>query len=248
MQYKKMIPAQIREAIAKNYPVALTIGNLEYHSEHLPLGTDGAVTEGIVDRLEERHPEMVVLPPFYYGTTSFAVAGPEDGKGSVSIDSMIVSQLAENLFMNLLEVGFRNIHGFVYHQSENFDQGMPLDLAFRFAGRRAVFAFLEQKRGRGWWGDESMKNYYEDNNVFDWIQIHPVVDVSVSSAFGGDHAGKIETSAIMDIWPETVQMDKWHDADWYAGTAKEATPELGHQYITASVDVLEKMLFGKVSS
>ena len=106
------------------------------------------VVDGCLKRVEKRHPEMILLPTFYYGVSSFAVKGPENGNGTVSIDSMNVCKLAEDLFSNLLETGFRNIHGFVYHQSENFSQGMPTDLAFRFAGRRAIFAFLERTRGR----------------------------------------------------------------------------------------------------
>ena len=40
MQYLKMLPYQIREAIDKNVPVVLPLGVVEYHAEHLPLGVD----------------------------------------------------------------------------------------------------------------------------------------------------------------------------------------------------------------
>ena len=139
MLYQEMAPFQIRKAIEENVPVVLSIGTLEYHSEHLPLGVDTMVVDGCLKRVEKRHPEMILLPTFYYGVSSFAVKGPENGNGTVSIDSMNVCKLAEDLFSNLLETGFRNIHGFVYHQGENFFQGMPTDLAFRFAGRRVFF-------------------------------------------------------------------------------------------------------------
>lgn len=149
MHYYEMSPGEIREAIARKVPAILPIGTLEYHSEHLPVGVDGMVAEGIAARLEKRHPEIVILPMFYYGTSSYAVAGPENGQGTISIDSMNVCRFAEDLFTNLLEIGLRNIHGLIYHQTENFAQGMPTDLAFRFAGRRAIFAFLERTMGRG---------------------------------------------------------------------------------------------------
>lgn len=247
MQYKFMIPDQIREAIKKNTPVVLAIGNLEYHSGHLPLGTDALVIEGCLNKLEERRPETVVLPPFYYGTSSHAVSGPENGKGNISIDSMTVCRLAEELFTDLLEVGFRNIHGFVYHQSENFHQGMPMDLAFRFAGRRAIFAYQERVRGRGWWGNPQMRNYYDDPdaNLFDWIQIHPAVDDLTGEKFGSDHAGKIETSALMALYPDTVHPDKHLKDEWFAEDALQATAELGKAYINSAVDALENLLYGK---
>jgi cephalosporin-C deacetylase-like acetyl esterase len=39
MQYLNMLPYQVRTAIDKNYPVVLPLGVIEYHAEHLPLGT-----------------------------------------------------------------------------------------------------------------------------------------------------------------------------------------------------------------
>ena len=243
MLYQEMAPFQIRKAIEENVPVVLSIGTLEYHSEHLPLGVDTMVVDGCLKRVEKRHPEMILLPTFYYGVSSFAVKGPENGNGTVSIDSMNVCKLAEDLFSNLLETGFRNIHGFVYHQGENFFQGMPTDLAFRVAGRRAIFAFLERTRGRGWWGNAEMKNYYEDNNVFDWIRIHPVA-AGVSEKYPGGHADIVETSAIMDLHPHLVHMDHHNPADWYAESALKATAQYGKNYMDDMAGSVEKLLFG----
>lgn len=237
MRYEKMLPWQVRAAIEKNSPAVLSIGVLEYHSEHLSLGVDTQITEGALARLEEKHPEMVILPPFYYGTASYAVSSPE-GKGTISIDSLAVCRLAEELFTNLLRVGFRNIHGLVYHQSENFAQGMPTDLAFRFAGRRAVFAFLEKQRGEGWWGDESMSNYYTENNPFEWIMIHKLTGEKAA-----DHAGKVETSAMLAQHPDCVDMEKFTEATWFSRTAPQASAEFGETYVTAITERLEKLFF-----
>ena len=43
MQYLNMHPWQLREAIEKKAPVALPLGVIEYHAEHLPFGTDAFV-------------------------------------------------------------------------------------------------------------------------------------------------------------------------------------------------------------
>ena len=77
MQYLNMLPYQLREAIDKNYPVALPLGVIEYHAEHLPLGVDCFTCIDAINRIEKRRPELVVLPPFYYGAASLAVAKPE---------------------------------------------------------------------------------------------------------------------------------------------------------------------------
>ena len=86
MQYLNMLPYQLREASDKNYPVALPLGVIEYHAEHLPLGVDCFTCIDAINRIEKRRPELVVLPPFYYGAASLAVAKPERN-GTIQVDS-----------------------------------------------------------------------------------------------------------------------------------------------------------------
>ena len=239
MQYKLMGHAATVEAIKKNTPVLIGIGNLEYHSGHLPVGTDGLIIEGCLERLEKRHPDWIIMPMFYYGTSSYAVSGP--ATGTVSVDSLVVCKFAEELFTGLLQIGFKNIHGFVFHQSENFDQGMPLDLAFRLAGRRAIFAEEERTRGQGWWGRNEMKNYYDapENNIFNHIRIHPLHSPEIWQTYGSDHAGLTETAAIMELYPGKVHFEN-STPDWFAGSAVKATPEIGRNWVNEIVDNMEK--------
>ncbi len=241
-----MLPFQLRKAIKENSPVVIPLGVLEYHSEHLPLGVDTLVVDLILRRLEKKHPGMVLLPAFYYGCASYAVAAPE-GNGSLDIDSRAVSHFAEELFQSLLEVGFRNIHGFIFHQSENFQQGMPTDLAFRFAARRCLFSFLEKKHGRGWWGRDDMQNYYDGNNPFDYIQIHPIDTPRIAGKYPTDHAGKQETSLMMDLAPELVNMKRFSGRSWFVRKAVDASPAYGRKIADAYGRCIEKILFGGVS-
>ena len=83
MRYELMLPSQIRQAIKENWPVVLPLGVLEYHGEHMGVGMD---TLAVIKTLELVEPEMnlVILPPFYYGAASYAVAPPE-GTGSVQV-------------------------------------------------------------------------------------------------------------------------------------------------------------------
>lgn len=241
MKYIRMLPFQLEKALRDDVPVLLPVGVIEYHSRHLPFGVDGLIVEGVLDRLEQRHPDCVVLPPFHYGTASCAVAGP--AKGTCDVDSRKVGEIAEEILGGLLRIGFRNIHVFYSHQTENFLQGMPTDLAFRFAGRRAIFAYLEETRGKGWWGNREMQNYYrDDKNIFDWIQVH-VISEGIRARFGGDHAGKVETSAIMEMFPELVHMELHTAEDWFAEPALEASKDFGARYVDAIVEHFEQSLF-----
>ena len=60
--------------------------------------------------------------------------------------------------------------------------------------------------------------------------------------FPGDHAGKLETSETMAIYPDTVELDRIDGSLWYARAGKEAAAEYGDAALeTASRDV-EKSL------
>ena len=155
----------------------LPLGVLEYHGEHMGVGMD---TLAVIKTLEliEAEMDIVILPPFYYGAASYAVAPPE-GTGSVQVGGNVLAPFGEALFYSLLRVGFRNIHAIIHHQTENFAAGMPTDLAFKSAGRQAIFRFLEEKSGEGWWGDEKMAAYYAEHeagrNPFNWIHVHSLM-------------------------------------------------------------------------
>lgn len=230
MRYELMLPHQIRDAIARNLPVALPLGVLEYHGEHMAVGMD---TLAVVKMLElaEAEIEMVVLPSFTYGAASYAVEPPE-GTGSVHVDAGRIFPFAEDMFLGLLRVGFRNIHAFIHHQTENFAAGMPTDLAFRFAGRQAIFRFLEKERGEGWWGNDEMADYYAAQasgaDPFNWIKVHPLMSPDITQQYPFDHAGIGETSLMLALCAEAVDMARTRDnTGWYAASAAEALAELG---------------------
>ena len=235
MRFERMRPGQIRDAVAAGMPFVLPIGVQEYHGAHLPVGMDLlAVTEAL-DRLGDA---VVVLPPFAWGAASYAVAAPE-GTGTVHVGAEAILPFAQALFTGLLRTGLRNIHGLIHHQTENFAQGMPTDLAFRLAARNAVFAHLEETRGRGWWGAPDSADYYAGHaagdNPFNWIAVHPLMPPGCSYPF--DHAGQGETGLMLALAPDTVDMGAaatgghWWAAD--AGAATAAKGEAGVALILA---------------
>ncbi|MBZ9980249.1 MULTISPECIES: creatininase family protein [unclassified Mesorhizobium] len=247
MRYELMLPHQIRKAIAQNWPIALPLGVLEYHGEHMAVGMD---TLAVVKTLElfEKEREIVILPPFYYGAASYAVAPPV-GTGSVQVGGNQLAPFAEELFYSLLRIGFRNIHAIIHHQTENFAAGMPTDLAFKAAGRQAIFRFLEKERGEGWWGSEVMAAYYaehaEGSNFFNWVQVHPLMPASMNGKYPFDHAGIGETSLMLALCPEAV--DAGHFADntsWYTASAPDASAALGAEGVAMIMDHLRTILRG----
>jgi creatinine amidohydrolase/Fe(II)-dependent formamide hydrolase-like protein len=244
MRYEMMFPYQIREAIDNNTPVAIALGVLEYHGEHLCPGVDTLLVVKALELLEKEMP-LVIMPPFYYGAGSFAVAAPERN-GGIHIDSQVLQSFARQYFYNLLRIGFRNIYVFVHHQSENFANGMPTDLAFKLAARQEIFSFIERERGDGWWGDNSSANYYDEHaegsDPFNWIHICPFMSAEAQAEFPIDHAGEQETSLMMAFCPEGVDMSKFSNAEWYSQGAKKASLDYGNRAKAITLRDMKKVM------
>ncbi|WP_434722935.1 creatininase family protein [Mesorhizobium sp. RIZ17] len=245
MRYELMLPHQIRKAIEENWPVALPLGVLEYHGEHMAVGMDTLAVIKTVELIEKER-DIVILPPFYYGAASYAVAAPE-GSGSVQVGGPVLSPFADELFYGLLRIGFRNIHAIIHHQTENFVAGMPTDLAFKTAGRQAIFRFLEKERGEGWWGSNTMADYYaghaQGENVFNWVQVHPLMPAAMNGKYPFDHAGIGETSLMLALCPEAVDEKRFADnTGWYTKSASEASAGLGKIGVAMILDHLRSIL------
>jgi len=244
MRYELMLPHQIRTAIKKRWPVVLPLGVLEYHGEHLGVGMDTLAVVKVLDLLEQEM-DLVILPPFYYGASSYAVEPPEQN-GTIHVSGDALIPFAKELFRGLLRVGFRNLHFFIHHQTENFAAGMPTDLAFKFAARQAIFEFLEKKRGEGWWGDRQMAKYYTQqaagDDPFNWIKGHPLMTPEIIQKYPFDHAAQGETSLLMALCPEAVDMNRFSTKKWYTRSARQASPRLGATGRDLILDHLRQVL------
>ena len=159
LRYEMMLPHQIRAAIEKRWPVVLPLGVLEYHGEHIA-GRHGHARRHWDPRDPgkgdgSRHSAAVLLRR---RELRGRAAGRQRHAARRRRGAACLSP--RRCFSGLLRIGFRNIHVVIHHQTENFAAGMPTDLAFKFAARQAIFAFLEKERGEGWWGREEMADYY----------------------------------------------------------------------------------------
>jgi creatinine amidohydrolase/Fe(II)-dependent formamide hydrolase-like protein len=246
MRYEMMLPHQIRAAIEAKWPVVLPLGVLEYHGEHMAVGMDTLAVTGVLDILEKEM-NLVILPPFYYGAASYAVEKPEQN-GTLQVDGEALLPFAKAMFQGLLRIGFQNIHVVVHHQTENFLAGMPTDLAFKFAARLAIFAFLEKERGEGWWGNEKMADYYPQQSAgddpFNWIKAHRLMVPDTMEGYPFDHAGEGETSLMMALAPEAVDLSKLSADRWYTRSARQASVELGSRGRDRILAQLRKALGG----
>ena len=239
MKLKNMLPQQCEKAKSEKWPLFIPAGTVEYHGEHLPLGVDTLAVVKALDDVETRI-ECIVAPTVWYGPSSYAVAGPQKGTIDVSTDRF-ESHVSDILF-GLLENGYRKIFVVIHHQFE-MGQLMPEALAFKKAALTLIFKLLEEERGRGWWGSEQMKTYYDnleqDDNPFNWIQVVPLMSPEIQKEMGYDHAGKLETSLMLALDPDNVDMSLLEDDGlWFTEDAKNASVEHGRKAFEMIVQYL----------
>ena len=166
--------------------------------------------------------------------------------GTVHVEENAFEQYVYYVFMSMLSAGLRNIYVVIHHQFEQ-ESLMPMTLSYMKAAKRATMTYLEQTKGRGWWGSESYADYYENlgggEDPFSWIKVVPTMSTAVQNATGYDHAGKYECSILMSLYPDAVKLDRIDDIKhWFTESAREANNELGDEMVRLSLEYLEKKI------
>lgn len=227
----------------KNLPLVIVGGTVEYHGAHCSYGCDTLIAEGLVKKLAEEK-EIMIAPTISYSPASYAVGGRKSG--TVHVPERAFEDYVYYVFKSMLYSGFRNIYVVIHHQFEQ-ESEMPMTLCYRTAAKRATMEYLEETLGEGWWGSESYANYYEElegaNNPFSWIKVIPTMSTAVQNATGYDHAGKYESSILMALYPDCVQLDRIDDIKhWFTESAREANKELGEEMVKQSLAYLKEVL------
>ena len=75
VRYAELRPHQFRERL-QHRPVAyLPLGTLEWHGEHLPLGSDAIISEGLMCECAQRF-GGIVMPPIHLGPDRATLQSP----------------------------------------------------------------------------------------------------------------------------------------------------------------------------
>mgnify|MGYP000185602542 CR=1 FL=1 len=97
------------EAMDKNSILFLTIGPMEEHGPHLPVGTDFLIAKYVekkaIEALGERGINAVALPPLPIGCCKMA----RDFPGTISIEWKLIRGILHQIFRSLLQMGFKYI-------------------------------------------------------------------------------------------------------------------------------------------
>lgn len=177
--------AQIEQMPNKeNVVIIQPIGAIEQHGLHLPLAVDSAISLGVLGKalsqLEEDIPAYA-LPCLYYGKSNEHIGFP----GTITLSAQTLLAVITEMARSVYRSGFRklvlmNSHG---------GQPQIMEIAAR-----------------------DLHQEYPDFSVFPlftWRVPHLVADLlTPQEQKYGIHAGDAETSLMLSLLPQQVQMDK----------------------------------------
>jgi creatinine amidohydrolase len=182
VRYELLRPDQVRQ-IRDKCPIAYIVaGSLEWHSFHNPLGCDALKAHGICCEAALRY-GGVVLPPFYQGMVGVDNWGPDGWRGytqAFNEDTMFQSAM-RGIVRALVYGGWKVIVGVTGHD----DPGQ------RDAMQRAID---ELTKGTDVTGFAMMEGDLH----------HGTDDIPYTM----DHAGAWETSCMMYLCPDKVNLDE----------------------------------------
>ncbi|TFG72762.1 MAG: creatininase family protein [Anaerolineales bacterium] len=234
--YAEMNPQEFRESVAKTPIAYLPLGTLEWHGEHLPLGSDGLQSMGFFEHLANEV-GGIVLPMLFLGPDRMeeqngqALYGmdichaPEEQQyktqqlaGSAYwVPEETFKVILEAILLQLKRAGFRIVVGHGHGPSTGFFQAHAEEWKEKCSLECLVC-----------WGSE-----FDREGL--GIQV--------------DHAAMNETSLVMALRPELVHMERlpanlnqWPVAIGGKDPREYASPELGFKAIDLQVERMAGIL------
>ncbi len=196
MYMDRLSAAQVM-ALSRDTIVVLPLASIEQHGPHLPVGTDSFIGQGIVDLLEAECPEtLLMLPMLKFGCSEHHMFFG----GTLTLTHETFEQVALEVIESMYRHGFRrflitNSHG----------------------GNRSVGGVIAEKASIHW---------PDAQTIFaSWFQLaaaklKPLVEGAYPSV---GHACEFETSVMMVLHPDLVNMKKAQDD----GPASDVPPFKG---------------------
>ncbi len=215
MYWEQLTSPQIK-ASDKNIPVILPIAAIEQHGDHLPLATDRLIGEHFCRELNQLIPnDILILPTISVGCSEHHI----DFDGSLSVQHETLLKQMTDIAGCVVKYGFENL---VVLNSHGGNQaiGQTFVEAFGFRHPQCKIAMVT------WWR----------------LCLEELIKITETSHGGTGHAGEFETSLMLLIAPDLVQIDKigpktnaptfsWAEADMLHGakvslfrTMKAMTP------------------------
>lgn len=228
--YAELTPREFRERIAQAPIAYLPLGTLEWHGEHLPLGSDGLQSQGLFEQLARRA-GGIVLPMLFLGPDRGIVHEGRELYGMDYLkDSYPRQQLAGSAYW-IDNDGFQTLLDAVLKQLAR--AGFRIVVAHGHGPSTAFFRDrIPQWRER--FGLQCFHCWHDDQGEL---------------GFMVDHAAANETSIMMALHPGLVHLENLDAASeqFPLGVSgrdprTEASAEQGARIVTANLDRMTQVL------
>jgi creatinine amidohydrolase len=229
VRYNELLPHEFRARLAQRPIAYLPLGTLEWHGEHLPLGSDAIQSEGLMTECA-RQLGGIVMPPIYLGPDRARPA--EDGKMLVGMDYAESTTPA------------RQLDGSCYWVPAGFHLLMvdAILAQLKRAGFRAVFADGHGPSRWSW-----VENLPEREARFGLKLFGVTKEIARQWKSQVDHAARNETSLMMHLRPDLVDLSRLPSSrtTWPQGVAgedpRDATAAHGKECLQKSVELVRQM-------
>ena len=206
-------------AMAEKGGAALVMGSCEQHGLHLPLGTDVYLGEAVMRRAAERAVrEVVLLPSVAYGFSAHHMDFP----GSITLTQKTLAAMITEVMSGVISAGFTKAVLVVSHGGNS-----P---AVHTAVNELGIAFPQCS--------VAMLRYWDFMTEF--------METLRDSPLGGiGHAGEMETSMMMALYPHLVG-DGWENYSLAQGNDWYHPDMFAHNRVTVYRRFRDKSPYGNV--
>ena len=227
--------------LASKYPLAiLSLGSLEFHGPHNPLGSDSIIISGIAERVAVRTKALL------FPTISFTQCPAHTAhfRGTISIRPEVMTMYFADVLRRVLHIGFRRVFILNGHDGNiGPGRGAVAQVANEASDSQLLFV--------SWWeflSGDTMKS----------------LGLFKQANGGHGHGGPLETSAVASFRPDLIHLEKARDLpeppdlsggspyflqksvakDWpgYSGHVSEASAEKGRKLVKISEDGIVKLI------
>lgn len=230
VHYTELLPHEFRARLAERPLAYLPLGTLEWHGEHLPIGADAIISEGImVDAAREVG--GIVMPPIHLGPDTVHLG--DDGEDLIGMD------FAESTTPK------RRLEGSAYWVSDGFFLGIveTILVQLKRAGFKAVFA-----EGHGMSRGPYLRQVPDLEARFGMRILAVTRDLFGRWKSLKDHAARNETEGVMAVRPDLVDLTRLGDdrSEVPQGIRgedpRDSTVESARADHKASVEVLKEIV------
>jgi creatinine amidohydrolase len=236
--YAELTPKEFRERVAAAPIAYLPLGTLEWHGEHLPLGSDGLQSQGFL-KLLAQEVGGIVLPMLFLGPDRMLEV---DGRELYGMD------ICKNMREERMKYANQQLPASAYWVPEE-TFGVILDAILKQLARAGFRIVVGHGHGPS--------NKFFRLHAGEWKE---KFGLETLTCWGGkadrqglgiqvDHAAMNETSLVMAMHPDLVRMEnlpsdpeEWPLAVNGRDPRTEASPELGRKAIAIQMERMAGIL------